>query len=186
MADYAPNYTGRYRVRYHGGGLNHSMSFRTVSGSPTDNAGVLVDVQAFLDALAGDMFDDWFVISTAAAIVDTDVFLPVTGPVVSGGGPVFAGSPPKYKAGSISFTGRTTSGLRAIVYVYGTDYVIDGATPGFDLRVYSTEDTGISNAVAALNGAGFIVGNDGQQIVWNPYANVKTNDYWGKKVRQGL
>jgi len=72
-----------------------------------------------------------------------------------------------------------------IIYQYGYALLGAGALDGDDFRITSAENLVIAAAVAALNGAGFLCGNDDLAGVWYPYANLKYNDYWLRKVRQG-
>lgn len=188
MADYAPNFTARFKLGYHGAGRNHSMTWRlTGDGGPASADALLVILQDFLTAMEPDMFDDWTVTSAARCAINTDIFLPYVAPTVAPAGAVFDASVPrKVTAASISFVGRTTGGLRAVFFFYGCDLVRDGTTSNNDLRIYASEEVTIANALAVLEGAGAVLrGNDGNPIVWYPYVNVKTNDYWGGRVRNG-
>lgn len=188
MADFAPNFTARFKLGYHGAGRNHSMTWRmTGDGAPASADALLVVLQAFLTAMAPDMYTDWTVNSAARCAIDSDVFLPYVTPTVAPTGTTFDGSVPRSAtAGSLSFVGRTTGGLRAIFFFYGCDLVGPGTPSRDDLRIYASEEPTIADALAVLEGAGAVLrGNDGNPIVWYPYVNVKTNDYWGGRVRAG-
>jgi len=55
-----------------------------------------------------------------------------------------------------------------------------------DFRIHSAEDTIIGNAVGILNDTSpSLVANDNEDVIWYEYANVKYNDYWTRRLRQG-
>lgn len=186
MPDFAPNFTPRYRVRYRSIGRTHRMQFRLERGV-TDPSTMAAKVGDFLSALEANLFTDWTVLSADFALEDTDIFLPAVAPTNPAGAVSISGIQAQAGVCSISFPGRTINGLRAIVYVYGTNFfpaITETITT--DFRVLALEDVQISDAVSALNELSpVIVGNDATAAVFYPYANVKLNDHWVRKARAG-
>ena len=115
MADFAPNYTARYRVRYSSLGKSHSMTWRVVS-SVTDPTGIAAKVGLFLADLEGVLFDDWTVVGADFAEADTDVFLPATPPDQPTGAIAASGGFPQDACFQVGFVGRTALGQGAFEY----------------------------------------------------------------------
>jgi hypothetical protein len=186
MPDFAPNFTPRYRVRYRSVGRTHRMQFRMERGE-TDPTAMAGKVGAFLAAIAGNLFTDWTVLSADFAAEDTDIFLPAVTPDPPTGIASMTGVQAQAGVCSLSFPGRSINGLRAILYVYGTNFfptITETVTT--DFRVLASEDAQISDGVAALNELSpVIVGNDGTTAIFYAYANVKLNDHWVRKARNG-
>jgi hypothetical protein len=188
VADYAPNYTPRLRVRYKAAGRIHTQTWRFVgTGATPDITAAIAAVNNYYSAISPSMLSDWTLVGAAAAGRDSNIFVPVTG-VVFGTGPTpFDPADRAVTALALSFVGRTVLGLRAVVYQYGTAFSDIGvAGVGNDFRIYAAEDSNIANAITALQGAGAtLCGNDGDAISWYPYVNLKVNDYWLHRVRSG-
>lgn len=186
MADHAPNYTARYRVRYRVLGQVHTMLFRIsrATANPA-SAGDLISSDV-LTIAAPLMFADWAVIGADVAQEDSDVFLPTTSlPVVSGQS-VMTGDIshiPLY----CSFVGRSTSGKRAALFLYGFNVSPHAAdNTANDYRIMATENSVVSDVVEALNShtASGLVANDNSPIVWYPYINVGLNSYYQRRARR--
>ena len=144
-------------------------------------------INAYYAELTDVLFNDATALSTSYAVENTDVFLPAPVAVTMGGSVALAGAPKSAKAQSVSFVGRTSSGLRAVIYQYGTAFQAGAFGEGEDFRIVPVENSAIDAAIATLNSIVdlFLCGNDGNYVTWYPYANVKYNDYWMRKVRQG-
>jgi hypothetical protein len=186
MPDFAPNFTPRYRVRYSSQGKSHRMQFRVARGV-TDPTGIATKVGAFLAALEDGLYADWTVLGADFALTDSDIFLPVDPPTSPSGGVSLSGITVAAAAGSISFPGRSANGLRAVIYVYGSGFNVNvGRATDADFRMLATESSIISDAIAALNELSpAVVGNDGATATFYPYVNMKFNDHWVRKLRQG-
>lgn len=190
MPDFAPNFTCRIRIRYTSLGRIHTQQWRCpfVGAGGAGAAAAITQIQTIYDAIGPGMPPDWAVLATSVAAEDSDIFLPFTGPV-----PVSGGSTPpdsvlkRLKATHLSFTGRSASGNRAVVYFYGyvANSLVDVADLTDDFRLLATEDATISGTVGALNTSPGLCANDGEVVFWNEYANIKPNDYWVKKTRSG-
>lgn len=186
MADYAPNFTARLRLRYSTGGRNHTMLWRAMPGTETP-AALVAKMGLFLDDLAPNLYDDWTVVSADYAPADSDVFLPTTPPTSPTGAVASAGVPNSYDAFSLSFVGRSAMGHKARFFVYGCSLAAEIPNPtGVDFRFRSSEIAAISDCVVRLNEtAPSIAANDGNAVIWYEYANGKFNDYWVRQLRAG-
>jgi hypothetical protein len=186
MADFAPNFTARFRIKYTSLGKSHSMIWR-VASSVTDPTGIAAKITLFLTDLAPVRFNDWTLVGGEFALADTDVFLPspITAPAT--GSVSTSGAVLTDPAVSISFVGRTTLGNKARMFLYGTTFRdVVTTSVGADWRVTSAENAAISDAIVRLNETSpAIVGNDDAVATWYEYVNVKYNDRWVRRMRRG-
>lgn len=186
MADFAPNYTARYRVRYSSLGKTHSMTWR-VASSVTDPTGVASKMGLFLSDMAGSLWTDWTVIGADFCLADSDIFLPAPPPDQPTGivatNPAFAGM----AADAISFVGRSTNGGKARFFLYGTNLgQLDDEATGADWRFTSAEISQVADAVVRLNETSpALVANDDHVVTWYEYVNFKPNDRWVRRLRRG-
>lgn len=186
MPAFAPNFTARLKVRYFVGGATHSQQFRClVLGALFATVDALItDVQAFYDAIADEIFDDWAILDVSVAAEGALVFIPHGTLTVTGAIPT-VGLPARAKASQISFVARTGAGNPGIVYQYGWGEMIGDNVIGDDFRINPGENGTVDAAVAALQASTIMCGNDGATMNFKNYANVKYNDNWEKKVRKG-
>jgi hypothetical protein len=189
MTSYAPNFTARFRVRYHAANANHVQTWRYPANGTLGigTAAAQAAIQAYYDLIASDLYDDFAVISCAYAVEDTDIFLPYSSITVTGGTALPVGDV-SVKAGAISLVGRTAGGQPAKIFQYGFSASNRGTGESQDFRINPGESASIDAAVEFLNaliGDFTLCGNDALGVTWYPYANVKDNDYWVKRVRQG-
>jgi hypothetical protein len=188
MADFAPNYTPRYRLRYSALGKVHVMTIRGSRGDVGIAARGQEVFTDFLAAMQPYLSNTWTIVGADVAGTDSDVFLPTTAlPTLPTLGA--AAGDISYRPNFLSFVGRSTSGNRASLYLYGVlaSPTAASAAPD-DYRITAAEDSSIGDAVAALNGSGAGEGAraiDGNDAVWYPYANVGFNAYYQRKARQG-
>lgn len=186
MPDFAPNYTFRYKVKYIGNGHAHHMLWRyapatTIASLP----GIRLQVQDFLNALdPANFYNDFNILGADYALADSDVFLPAVPIPAFSGSVSTAGRPDSAAASALSFPGRSSLGHRATFFLFGTIFQPVTAAGALDFRVLGTENANISDAVGILNDTDPpITANDGVEVVWYPYANMKYNDYWVRQVR---
>lgn len=186
MADFAPNYTARYRVRYSVVGKSHSLTWR-VASSVTDPAGVADKMELFLADMAPALFSDFTVIGADFALADSDIFLPAPAPASPPGDATLPAGAGGIAANAISFVGRSSLGGKARFFLYGIAYEVAGYTSrSVDYRFTSVENAEISDAVVRLNEtAPALVANDDATAVWYEYVNWKANDKWVRKLRRG-
>ena len=190
MPDFAPNFTSRLKVRYKANGANHSSTWRYPGvGDGPELGAILTAAGGFYNAVINMLYDDFQFLGCAYALRGSNIFIP-TDPLALLVTPPTDNTTrkPREKATVVSFVGRTNAGLRAIIYLYGTDFgnaTVDEAGED-DFRVFLGENTAVASGINALIAAGAdIVGNDGNPVNWYGYVNWKYDDYWLRKVRTG-
>jgi len=186
MADFAPNFTARYRVHYSQGGKSHSMLWRLVN-TETDPTSLAAKVSLFLADLQDYLYTDWTVVSADFAPADSDVFLPAVAPDQPTAGFSLSSFHPTDVAVSVGFVGRSDAGGKARMFLYGTFLAQTvRADVGDDFRITSAEDATISAAITRLNETSpALVANDNHVAVWYSYVNLKYNDRWLRRLRRG-
>lgn len=186
MPDYAPNYTARYRLRYQTVGKSHSMTWRQPA-SETEDTDIAAKVGLFLNDLADSLWDDFTIIGADWALADSDVFLPGSLPSFDGGNVASSGQSPSDAAFAISFVGRTISGNKARMFLYGLNFpTMVRTSSGNDFKIVSAEASTVSDAIVRLNETSPpIVGNDNTTAIWYEYVNIKYNDRWVRRLRRG-
>jgi hypothetical protein len=186
MADFAPNFTPRLKLAYQCQSARHATTWRLPIGTArTEVAPFVAKMSAFLQSLAGNLFNDWAVTATTFAEGGSDIFLPVSDVTQPTASSAITGRQPGDKANYIQFVGRGEDGARASFYIYGTYYRQDtvGVT---DFRIHNAEDAVISAATGILNETPpTLVAIDDSLVIWYPYVNFKSNDHWVHKVRAG-
>lgn len=183
MADFAPNYTARYRLRYSTMGKRHAMTFRKHPGGGSLDL-FIAGVDAFLTTLLPKLNADWTLLSADYAGENSDVFLPADMPTLATGGTTTPAT--GYRPGFISFVGRGALGSPTRLFIYGTAYlpVVSSGAAG-DWRITSAEDSVIANAVGDLNTIPDHAAIDRSVPTWYPYVNCGYNGYYQRKMRQG-
>lgn len=186
MPDFAPNFTARYRIRYSSQSKSHSMMWR-IAASETDPSALITKIGLFLDDMATSMWEDWTINSAEFAPADSDVFLPAALPTFGGGEVELSTAVASDAAVPISFVGRSVTGGRARMFLYGTNFPsVIRSTQGLDYRITSVEAANVGDAIVRLNETSpAIVANDNGDVVWYEYVNVKANDAWVRKLRRG-
>lgn len=184
MADFAPNFTNRYRIKYSTMGRNHSIVFR--AGTTAAPLGPLIeaDAKAFLDALANFRFSDWSVLGAEYSEAGSSFFLPAPTPVIAPGAATIGGS--GRGVVNANFQGVSLSeGSRASLYVYGVnaDPITTTETQDSNYRITRAEYAIVAAALDALAAATELTAIDGGQIIWHQYANINVNSYWQRKAR---
>lgn len=188
MADYAPNFTARYVLRYSTLGHEHTMMFRIARG--TGVAGLnatILKVAAFLNALAPARYADWTPISATYTPEDSDVSVPTAVPTLTAGAVAVPTNPTSDSIMSLGFVGRSNAGQKARLFVYGTAFapeVSGNAAIADNFRITAAENGTVDAAVTVLNnGSPNIPASDNQTVGWYSYANLKYNDYWLRQIR---
>lgn len=186
MADHAPNYTPRLKLRYQSKGAIHTLVWRDAR-SEDDPTALTAKMVLFLNAIAEYRLDDWTAIGLEWAEVDSDIFLPLAIPSIDPGETDDSTYQVSVQALHLSFPGRTALGKRAIFYLYGVGLTPFATTSLWqDFRINNAESAVISAATAVLNETGHpIRGNDGATVTFKPYANGKFNDHWVRRRRNG-
>lgn len=187
MSDHSPDFTARYRVKYFDGQATHVQTWRYPGvGDGPELVAVATAVNNYYAAIGTQLWDDFQVLAASYALKDSPIFLPTSTPGIGGAVDPSTLRKPRHKANAINFVGRTSLGTRVIVYQYGFSIAVGDDTLVDDFRLTSTENAVILTTLTALTSAGAdLVGNDGAAVTWYPYANVKYNDYWKRKVQNG-
>jgi hypothetical protein len=187
MADFAPNFTARYKMRYSTLGHTHTMQWRIARGAgATGLANMILKVAAFLNSLTASRFTDWTILSATYAPEDSDVFLAAGTPAgVAAGTAAIPAQAVSESSASMGFVGRSIAGQKARMFMYGTLFSVEGiGTAGDNFRVTGAESGAAASAIAILNSSSpSIVASDGNNAVWYNYVNLKYNDYWVRKSR---
>lgn len=186
MSDFAPNFTPRLRIRYTSLGKTHSQIWRVVRGV-TDPSGLVGKVHSYLNAMVPALWSDFTILGADWALEDSDVFLPVTPPAAVTGANDASGAHTTDAAFAFSFVGRSSAGAKHRVFQYGTTGAgAFGSVLANDFRLNVAESAPIAAAVTALNELSpAVAANDGFGVTWYPYANMKYNDNWVKRLRRG-
>lgn len=187
MADFAPNYTARYRVKYLAAGIEHQMTIRVARGAVPATIISVGQGAAFAIANAYAptlLADDFTWIEHYYSESDTDVFLSGGGTPTAVVGTVdFSTLSLQRRALQTTFHGRS-AGSTTEVYLFGVLWDLNlASSPASNGRAYISESAPTANAILALNAAD-IVGADGTNAGFTNYANVKVNDYHLRQMRQ--
>lgn len=187
MADFAPNFTARYVVRYSVLGLEHTMQFRIGrSAGLTGLVGMTGKVTNFLAQLQPLLFANWTVLDAKYSAEDTSFFVPVAAPTQPTGAIAVPANPLSQATLSTSFVGLSSQGHKARLFVYGLN--IGPENTAFvstdDFRVTSVDTADIADAIAVLNtGSPTTKANDDNDVTWYEYVNTKYNDFHVRKGR---
>lgn len=184
MADFAPNFTFRFRTDYRSRGDRHSFTLRFGrSTTALDLTAITLDVGALLASMAVNLDNSWSVLGAAYAVADSDIFLPTPGPVSPTVGGNTTSITISARALQARYEGRGANGPRVNFSIYGYNVNID-AGAGADFRL-STSDT--PTPIASLAQLALfdppITAIDGSSASWYPYVNIKHNDHYVHKLR---
>jgi hypothetical protein len=187
MADFAPNFTARYRVHYTTLGHLHSQLWRVARGVGSTGASLMVSkVGAFYTAMSVGMFTDLVINSAEYAPEDVDLFAPFAAPTFTPGVAVVPLQPISQSTLSTSFIGRSSGGQKARLFQWGLQLSPESASPipTDNFRLVAGDSPVISGAINVLNAGGpTIVGSDNLPVTWYQYVNTKYNDHWVAAVR---
>jgi hypothetical protein len=192
MPDFAPNVTARYRLHYKVVGRNHTVQCRGTRG--IDVSTLMADGAAYLravfSALAAGMADDLAFISAEYALTDSDLFFPATLPAAVTGLVAASTFSKQDSITHLTFSGRGAGGSKVSQKIYGVNWAPDVLPAGIesDFVVTGGESAIVLNAIAAFNNSpsGRIVAIDNTVATYHGQATLKINDFWLRKVRQGL
>jgi len=186
MADFAPNFTVRYKITYTTGGHNHTAQVRAARGSGAAGAlGARDRLMACVNALSTLRYTDWTLLKGEYSIEDTDFFNP--DPTIAGataGTVVIPANPKSQGILSTGFVGKSILGAKARLFLYGVDLSPETSVASADdFRLLATQSAPVAAAIAALSAGVGLVGSDNGGINWYSYVNLKYNDYWLKRIR---
>jgi hypothetical protein len=189
MADYAENYTPRYRAQYRAAGVVHSVGVRLIRTTPVGSiasvgASIIGPVFAAFDA----KLPDDFAFISAYIIRADETIKEATGvlPTYTAGAIPVADYSPVAKAISTIFSGRTDLGHTGKFIIFGVQWdVLDPTDASANGVVGVGESTEVQNARNALVSAG-PPGIDNHGLQWYLQATINIDDGVLKKVRRGL
>lgn len=182
MADFAANYTPRYRVNYRVGGNDHSFIWRVPRGLTRSDVPDYRDhATAFLNALTVLRFASWTVLSAEWAEQDTDIFLPTAAPAPDVGASTEIGASVAKFITQYRFESRSVgpAGARGSFSIFGLSLDINDAINS-NFRIFGIENATISLALGVLTEVSgpTLVCVDAAFALWRPYVNTKINDHW--------
>lgn len=182
MADFAQNYTPRYRVNYRVGGNEHSFIWRVPRGTTRGDVNPYREkAEDFLNALNAVRYTSWTVLSGEWAEQDTDIFLPTAAPTPDPGAATEIGSSTAKFITQYRFESRSVgaAGARGSFSIFGLSFDINDAINS-NFRIFGIENTNIATALGILTEVAgpTLVCVDAAFALWRPYVNVKINDHW--------
>lgn len=189
MPDYAPNYSPRLVVKYRHAGAVHRFGVRVGRGITSTPAAIVTKVRAVLATLQPALFQDWSALDGTYYPQDSFIGTPVDVADLNTIAPEQNVSliVPSHKAAQGRWEARGNFGGRTAFVLYGL-YLPNFASnlPLRDFRVTPSEASWVGDAATALNelSPAFVPPGDAS-AVWRSYLNVKINDYWMGRLRNG-
>jgi len=186
--DFAPPDTNRYRLRYRVLGKGHNLTVRPPNTHTiADASATATKLHAFLEAIKTHLYNDFTIVNAQWCDRDSEVFLPCEAPAPTTGGVSTSGITGVAGAISMGFVGRGSAGSKAGFYLYGHNYDVPvNSAAESDFRLTASEIPVVAAAITALSElAPAFVAIDGSPVMWYPYVNLKYNDRWVRKLRQG-
>jgi len=187
MADFAPNFTARYVVRYSTLGIEHTTQFRIARGSgATGLTNMVAKAAGFFAAIQSVMFVDWTILDAKYSAEDSSFFSPAAAPTQPTGAVALPSEEASQSILSTSFVGLSLQGQKARMFVYGLNLGPEntGFVSADDFRVTSGDTAAVAAGVAILNnGSPNIVASDNQVVSWYAYVNTKYNDFHLRAIR---
>lgn len=180
MADYASNYTARYKLRYSTYGDEHVMGLR-LPASGAQSANVLAAesfIETWLTTTAAYRTNTWTILGAEYSAANSNFFFPVGYSAGETPGTVAAGVTDVDEIVMTTWSGRSIGGHNGRFVAFGMFWANVTAGQFTDWRVTNAEFPGVGNTVLLLETAG-LVGNDNMAMpFWNPSARVKVSDAW--------
>lgn len=188
MADYAPDFTIRYKTRYRAGNHSHDITVRGPVDATPDNTQIqaLADgLTAFFAALASQLYADFEFLSASYCATNSEIFIPTSILPVSPTGLIVVANFSEMSHVTASCMSGRSALAKARVYFYGLSVFAEaGGVAGGDGQLLVSEVAGIAGAKAAADGV-FKAG-DGQTATFYPRLTYKVNDRNLRAVRRGF
>jgi len=170
------NASQRWFYHYQNAVARHVMMIRGTSSANTADADDLVI--DLLGAIGGQFgLNEFYAVEHAAA--GSDLRFPVASDRIGdtfGSGTMLA----EWNATAATFVGRSGGGYRGRIVLFGWK----GVTSAF--RLTSAEESQVADAVAVLNShTATPATKEELPATWYPYVDIKPNDHWVRKARNG-
>lgn len=180
MADYASNYTARYKLRYSTYGDEHVMGLRLpAAGSQATNVALAESfLETWLTTTASVRTNTWTVLGAEYSAANSAFFFPIGFGPTPDPGTVAAGVTDVDEIVMTTWSGRSLGGHNGRFVAFGMFWANVTAAQFSDWRLTNAEFPGVGNTVLLLETAG-LVGNDNVAMpFWNPTARAKVSDAW--------
>jgi hypothetical protein len=180
MADYAPNFTARYKLIYSVAGLQHSLGLRYAASMP--QSGVVAAAESLLNsifsALGSILLSSFTLIDAEYSAANSTFFVPIGLGSLTVTGSVAAGIFPMDEIVTTTWAGRSIGGHKGRFVLFGVYWGVGNADFD-DFVVTSTEEPAIGTVAGLLSSDPGLVANDNQAApFWRPRATIKVNDAW--------
>jgi hypothetical protein len=185
VADFAPNYTARYKLIYTVAGLQHSLGLRysaaMAQSAVTANAVALLN--SIFDALSAVMLSSFTLVDAEYSAANSTFFVPVGIDDLVVAGAVSAGIFPMDEIVSTTWAGRSIGGHKGKFVMFGVYWGVSNAD-FTDFVVTPAEEVAIGTVADLLATAPGLVMNDNLAATfWRERATIKVSDAWVKHRR---
>lgn len=187
MADYAPNFTARYKLRYSFEGDTHVATTRWPSGSTkAANEDLAIAFWTSLLSLTAALRHTSFAIVDAEyAVADSNVFLPATAPAEVAAGTRSSATGASGRIMHSIWQGRSILGARSRFQMFGLAWATAEDTATNNFYISTTESAVVGTVAAAILVAGMVGPDDETLAQVRPRVAYKQNDAWVSNRRQG-
>lgn len=187
MADYAPNFTARYKLIYEFEGDQHECNTRWPSANTqAANEGLAFDFwTAFMTETADLRHTSFTVVGAEYAAPDSNVFLPVTPPTEVAAGTIASASGPSTKIFHTIWSGRSVLGAKSRFQMFGLRWNTADSTDYLDFYVTAAENAVVETIATMILTSGQVGPDDEVLAVVRPRVSVKLNDAWVSIRRAG-
>ena len=185
MADFAPNYTARYKLIYTTRGLQHSLGLRFAASMA--QSAVVSAAESLLDSifstLAAVMFADFTILDAEYSAANSTFFAPVGWSGATPAGAVAAGIFPMDDIVMTTWAGRSLGGHKGKFVMFGLYWGV--ASADFtDFVITPAEEVAVGTVAGLLSTPPGLVMNDNLQAAfWRARATIKVSDAWVKAKR---
>lgn len=187
MADFAPNFTARYKLRYSFEGDTHVCTTRWPSGSTkAANEDLAIAFWSdFLDLTAALRHTSFAIVDAEYAAGDSNVFLPAQAPAEVTAGSRASASGSTGRIMHSIWQGRSILGSRSRFQMFGLAWATAEDTATSNFYISTTENAVVGTVATAILTAGMVGPDDESLAQVRPRVAYKSNDAWVDNRRQG-
>jgi len=187
MADYAPNFTARYKLRYIYEGDTHVNVTRWPSGSTkAANEDLAIAFwTAFFTATEDLRHVSFEVVDAEYAAGDSNVFLPATAPTEIAAGTIAGAGGASTSIAHSIWQGRSILGARCRFQMFGLYWSTLEDNIADNFYVTTTENAVVGTVAGLLTSAGMVGPDDESVAIWRSRVAYKQNDAWVGNRRRG-